>query len=663
LNQTWVLRTPGDAAAYSGAGCQRLPFAQGVFQVRSGSATIASPVLEAPAPFDDVVGSWNADLPPGSRLEMAVQVRLEGGWSSWYSLGTALGLPARRLELRSPGAQEDAHGLVAADTLKLKSPASALRYRLRLTASGRPVVLRQAALTVSAPGAPAEPPPFHPGPWVRRLKVRGRSQTVAPEAYRHDICSPTSLSSVLEYWGVRRKTLDLAERVRDRTTGDFGNWTFNMAAAGALGLDGLVARLDSLDDLAAEVASGRPVVVSLTFGPGELPGAPIPETKGHLMVVTGFTRNGDVVVMDPAGRTARRTSRVYGRAEFHRAWRVNKRGLSYLVSPRVRGRGLTIGVPAADLWAAPKPRHRLDLLTPDHHSQIIYGERLTVLAADGAWVQVRADEPAHPGRQGRWHGCTGWMKAAELTAATPDAAPDAVVRTRQAILKTGRGLLTLSVGTRLRRLSDTAGTGRKEIRPAGTCGTSDTAGTTRVRLLDGSTAEAAADALAATPTRPGPECRPLILQTAELFLGTRYYWGGRSGVQAEPSIGVDCSGLASLAYRVCGLDLPHNANEQRLRSRAVTRRGLRPGDLVFLSAGTCGTSDTAGAESRKVTHVLIYTGGDGLIEARWTAGRVLRATFAERFGKPLSALESGRLVKDRTFPRPRRRRIFFGSYF
>jgi cell wall-associated NlpC family hydrolase len=632
-NHTWVLRTPGDAAAYSSAGCKRLPFAQGVFLVRRGRATIESPVLEAPAPFDDVVGSWNAELPPGSRLELAVQVRLERSWSSWYSLGTALGLPARRMELRSAGAQEDAHGLVVADTLKLKSPASALRFRLLLAASGRPVVVRQAALTVCAPSAPAEPPPFHPGPWVRRLKVRGRSQAVAPEAYRNDICSPTSLSAVLEYWGVDRKTVDMAERVRDRTTGEFGNWTFNMAAAGALGLDGLVARLDSLDDLAAEIASGRPVVVSLTFGPGGLPGAPLSETKGHLMVVTGFTRNGDVIVMDPAGRTARSTSRVYGRREFHRAWRLNKRGLSYLLSPRVRGRCLAVGVPAADLWAATKG-HGHDLLDLNHHSQLIYGERLTVLAADGAWVKVRADDPAPPGLPRRWRGGTGWMKAAELTAAAPVAA-DAVVRTRQAVFNTGRGLLTLSVGTRLRRLSAAGGAAR-------------------VRLLDGGTAAVAADALAAAAPPPGPKCRPLILRTAELFLGTRYYWGGRSGVQAKPSIGVDCSGLTSLAYRVCGLDLPHNAQEQRLRSRGVSRRGLRPGDLVFLSADAC---------SRKVTHVMIYTGEDGLIEARGTAGRVLRCTFAERFGRPLSALESGRLVNDLTFPRPRRRRIFFGSYF
>jgi hypothetical protein len=632
MNHTWLLRTPADAAACRFGSCQRLPFAQGVFRLGRGSAVIESPVLEAPGPFDNAVGSWNADLPPGARLELEAKARLTAGWSAWYSLGSAEGRPGRRLELRSPQSQEDAHGKVASDTLLLKSPASALRWRLRLKAGREAVVLRQAAFTVSDPQAPSAPAPFRPGPWARSLKVRGRSQFAESEDYRRDICSPTSLAAVLEYWGIRRRTVDMAERVRDRRCGEFGNWTFNVAAAGALGLDGWVARLDSLEDLSAEVAAGRPVIVSVTFGPGELPGAPIRQTKGHLMVVTGFTRKGGVIVMDPAGRTARRTRRVYGREQFHRAWRVNKRGLSYLLSPRVRGRRLTVAAPAADLWDKPLARRRFDLLALDHHSQLLYGERVEALAADGPWLKVRTEEPEHVDRKGRWRGCTGWLRAAELTGAAPSA-PDCVVRTRQAVLKASGGLLALSVGTRLARL---AGRGR-----------------TMVRLLDGRAAEAPEDALAPLRT-PGPAAdRALILKTAELFLGTRYYWGGRSGAQPEPSIGVDCSGLVCLAYRVCGLDLPHNAQEQMLRSRMVPPARLAPGDAVFLSAGE---------DRRRITHVMLYTGGDGLIESRWAAGRTLRCTFRERFGMPLADLRPGALVADRTFPQPRRRRVFFGSF-
>jgi len=635
MNHTWILRTPLDAAAFTGEGAARLPFALGVFRTRRRRAAVISPAWEAPAPFDRVVGSWNADLPPEARLEMKIQVRAGRTWSAWYSLGTALGRPGRRLEMSSPGPQEDAFGAVAVDTLQLKAPAAALRYKLRLHAGGRPAVLHQAAVTVCGPGAAARPAAFRRGPWVRRLPVRGRSQMVEPKDCRNDICSPTSLAAVLEYWGLRRSSLDVAKRVRDRTTGDFGNWTFNMAAAGALGLDGHVAYLDSLDDLSGEIASGRPVIVSLAFGPGELPGSPIPKTRGHLVVVSGFTPDGDVSVMDPAGHTDRQTYRVYDRRGFHRAWRVNKRGLSYLLSPRVRGRPLTVGVPATDLWSSPRPTRRWSLAAPGRLSQLLYGERVTASAAAGDWIRIEADEQEHLDHGRVWRGYPGWVRSADLTAAAPPA-PDAVVRARRIRLRCGgRNRLTLSVGTKLCRL-DAAG------------------GFSRVRLLDGKTAQLPSAALISPSAMTGAARRSLILDTAELFLATRYCWGGRCATQPDPSAGVDCSGLACLAYRVCGLGLPRDAHDQRLRSRPVSRRRLKPGDLIFL---------TADARSRRTTHVMIYSGGDGFIESRQTAGRVLRCTFARRFAAHLQGIESGQLVTDLAWPQPRRRRIFFGTYF
>jgi hypothetical protein len=59
---------------------------------------------------------------------------------------------------------------------------------------------------------------------------------------------------------------------------------------------------------------------------------------------------------------------------------------------------------------------------------------------------------------------------------------------------------------------------------------------------------------------------------------------------------------------------------------------------------------------------MIFTGGDSVIESRKTSGRVLRSSFKERFGRPLAELESGQAVVDLSFSRPKRRRVFFGSY-
>lgn len=627
MNHTAVLRTPLDAIGFKVRGCKRLPLSQGVFRTDGAYAVIESPVLAAPAPFDDLVGSWNAELPPGAKLAMGIQARIGRAWSRWYCLGNAVGRPDRRLEMASPPAQMHAGGSVAADTLRLDSPAEAFRYRLTLRAAGKPATLRLAAVTVSSPRAPGSPPPFRPGPWIREIPMRGRSQMLEPAACRLEICSPTSLAAVLEFWDRPRATLDVAERVRDRSTGEFGNWTFNVAAAAALGLEGYVARLESLDDLAAQIAAGRPVIVSVAFAAGELPGAPIPRTRGHLMVVAGFTPRGDVIVMDPAGRPASRTRRVYDRARFHKAWRVNKRGLSYVLSDPGRGLRLAVGLAAAELWSAPRRKPRPSLMARGRESQLLYGESLTVLSTRGNWAKVRAEEQAQWARGGAWHGYAGWIKTSALTGAPPPK-PNVVVCARQAPLKETLRPLTLSMGTRLERLAQARGAAR-------------------VRLLGGETATVSALALAAARPAASPRLRKRIVQAAELFLGTPYRWGGRCAT------GIDCSGLSSLVYRACGIDLPRNAHDQHLLSRKIRRADLKIGDLVFL---------TSSRSSRKVTHVMIYGGGETLIESRQKAGRTLRCSFARRFGARLGGLESDHVVTDLASS-SRRRRIFFGSYF
>ena len=96
-----------------------------------------------------------------------------------------------------------------------------------------------------------------------------------------------------------------------------------------------------------------------------------------------------------------------------------------------------------------------------------------------------------------------------------------------------------------------------------------------------------------------------VVREAMKFVGVPYLWGG-----ASPN-GVDCSGLALLAYKFCGVDLPRNASQQaRLGDMLKVRNGedfvldsLQAGDLLFF-----GSWREDG--SAKVTHVGIYI-GDG----------------------------------------------------
>lgn len=621
---TVVHRTPLDVARHAVSGAERAPFAQGLFRVRAASAVVESPALESPFAFDDLVASWNARLPRDARLKLEARVRSGGEWSHWYTLALAEGD-----DLSSAERQEDGFGWVDVDTLKLKRKADAFRYRFTISSPRRPALLTLAAVTVSA-AATEGPAPFVPGPWVRELKVPPRSQKDAPAEIKSDVCSPTSLGMVLEFWGHRRATGALAVEVRDRASLLYGNWPINAAAAARRGLLAWIARLDGLEALQREVAEGRPVITSVTYGPGELSGSPIKRTNGHILVVIGFTPEGDVITLDPAA-PRESVRRIYRRAEFHRAWMLKKRGLAYLIGP-LAGRRLSVGIPAADLRAKPRAGiPRLD--DAEHLSQLLYGEIVTLRAVKGAWAKVEANEQPSLGPHGAWRGYAGWIATDALHFSLP-VEPNVVVRTRQALLQRGEDILMLSVGTRLRRESETKGV-------------------SFVRLADGSLGELPSDALYAPPPVVSDSSRMQIVKTAELFLGTSYYWGGRSGVQPDLSMGVDCSGLVSLAYRAHGLLVPRDSHEQKLKSRPLESAALKPGDLVFL---------TDGERARRVTHVMIYTGGDGVIESRKSSGRVLRSTFRERFGKSLSEIRSGEAVVDFSLPKPRRRLIYFGTY-
>ena len=96
---------------------------------------------------------------------------------------------------------------------------------------------------------------------------------------------------------------------------------------------GYLARFADWGAVRRSIAAGQPLVISIRFREGELPGAPIPSTAGHLIVVTGFAPNGDVLVNDPAAPAAAEVPRSYRRVDLEKAW-LQKGGVAYVLLPR-----------------------------------------------------------------------------------------------------------------------------------------------------------------------------------------------------------------------------------------------------------------------------------------------------------------------------------------
>ncbi|MFC8618719.1 C39 family peptidase [Micromonospora purpureochromogenes] len=360
----------------------------GTYEVGSWTA----PPVPAGFAVAEVVPSWTARTPPGCWVEVELR-----GWhadaptTGWYTLARwAEGEePVRRTSV--PG-QRDPDARVDTDTLVV-GEATVTGWQVRVTLL-RPVgattgpVLRTVGAVASGPArrpatGPADQPPHGTngqtgesthGPDVSSataahgpaagVRVAGaRGVVLAVPRYsqrRHAVggesrwggggdswCSPTCLSMVLAFWGAgppperyawveppgpRPVVVHAARHCYDHAYAGAGNWAFNTAYAGLHGVEAFVTRLRSLAEAEAFLAAGVPLVVSAAFRAGQVPGLDY-DTRGHLMVLVGFTEAGDPVLNDPYAPDDASVRRIVDRARFEAAWQDGSGGAAYVVHP------------------------------------------------------------------------------------------------------------------------------------------------------------------------------------------------------------------------------------------------------------------------------------------------------------------------------------------
>lgn len=124
----------------------------------------------------------------------------------------------------------------------------------------------------------------------------------------------------------------------------------------------------------------------------------------------------------------------------------------------------------------------------------------------------------------------------------------------------------------------------------------------KVQLADGREGYVMAGILDTYYTEPSSAdeetLRQQLVDAAMLYQGTHYRWGGKS------PLGIDCSGLCSVAYMLCGVLIYRDAKiMEGFPMHEIPLEQIKPGDLLFWPG-----------------HVGMYIGGDRYCHSTAKAG-------------------------------------------
>jgi gamma-D-glutamyl-L-lysine dipeptidyl-peptidase len=281
---------------------------------------------------------------------------------------------------------------------------------------------------------------------------------------------------------------------------------------------------------------------------------------------------------------------------------------------------LVVRVPVANLRREPVEARRSYGHDDLQETQLLFNETLLYRGEKPDWYYVEAREQVKANAEKGWQGYPGWVRKESVSLADEMPRHNGVVKSRLARLlsepaEAAAPVLFLSLGTRV-TLSEESGPYH------------------RVPIGDGRSAWiSTSDATTNVQAPSSNDLRRDLLQTASLFAGVPYLWGGRSMFMADLTAtvtGVDCSGLTNLVYRANNIDIPRDARDQWLAGKKTPGGPLQAGDLIFISQ-----------ENRpdSVNHVMFSTGGERFIEAAETGSTVKESSFQEKFGLDLAGLE------------------------
>lgn len=342
------------------------PFGDGTAKTYD-TGTWTSPVVELDFEGDEAIASWNAQTPTGTFVEPKLRGRkADGTWTKWYVMGrwaSGNDFEAGDIHRTSVDGQNDDDAAIWTDTLAVRSGHELDAYQAQVTLY-RPEGERKVSPQLDGLSVLTnEYIPTQTDPQTSEFTL-GRHVELDVPRYSQNIhrgeypefggggqvwCSPTSSTMVQYYYGEKYQVPaeELADieapngdpqvpyaaiNTWDYTYEGSGNWPFNAAYAHTFGLETFNTRLRSLAEAERFIDAGIPVIMSLSFAEEEMPEAGY-GTNGHLMVLIGFTAEGDPIFNDPNYSSNDEVRSVYTRQNFEKVWQKATDGVVYIYHP------------------------------------------------------------------------------------------------------------------------------------------------------------------------------------------------------------------------------------------------------------------------------------------------------------------------------------------
>ena len=302
-------------------------------------------------PFNRGLPSWNGNAPDYDS-GFLVQIRFHDGnsWSPWLTAGYW-----KDYIWNSYGQTSYAGGYIDYDYVKLNIYLQRWQFKIlmrRKSVSNESPLIKSLSLFISDTRTTDNTDYsllFNDKPAEIFIATQFIYQYAVDDVIGPSICSPTSVSMELKSYDIAVDPLEFARGTRDPYFGIFGMWPRVVQHASEYGLKGSVTRYRSWSQTREILAAGGRIVMSI--GP--------PLYSGHLIMLAGFTTNGDPIVHDPARSNG--YSYVYNKNDLAHSW-FEKGGIAYTFFP---ADSQMSAIPARHMASAPPDQFDLDQNYPN----------------------------------------------------------------------------------------------------------------------------------------------------------------------------------------------------------------------------------------------------------------------------------------------------------